>query len=199
MTSRVRVFSNHVPRSDCTISGLAMFCTSMPTRRERTRIAGTMGISIHSRSSWIPLQALPLCDSRTIPSISTIKASDNLPFIEDSLNNYFNIDPSTNFIRMVNQRGPTNTWKEALPITNAVKGSSFAVVRSPDSDANKIVSRIYYQDPELRLRERYCNHLGTTDQWVLGEQSYWIISIHYREPITLQVTSTLVYSHMGPP
>ena len=104
-----------------------------------------------------------------IPSVSTIKASDYMPFIKDPLNNYLNIDPYTNFIRMVYQCGPTNRWKEAPPIAKAVKGSSFAVIRSPDSDANKIVSRIYYQDLELCLREHFYNHLGTTAQWVPSE------------------------------
>jgi hypothetical protein len=104
-----------------------------------------------------------------IPSVSTIKAGDNIPFIKYPLNNYINTDPNTHFIQMVNQRGPTRPWKAAPPITRAVKGSSFAIVRSPDSDANKIVSHIYYQDPELCLRERYYNHLGTMDQWVASE------------------------------
>ena len=80
---------------------------------------------------------------------------------------------------MVYQCAPANSWKGAqLPIARAVKGSSFAIVRSPDTDANKIVSRIYYQDPELCLRERYYTHLGTTaDQWVLGEKISRLISI----------------------
>jgi hypothetical protein len=158
-------------RSDCTIAGLAMFCTSMLTLRASAGITGTMETSISSTSSWIPLQVLPLYDSRImmIPSVSTIKASDHTPFVTDPLNNYLNIDPNSNFIRMVYQCGPTNRWKQAPHIARAVKGSSFAVVRSPDSDANKIVSRIYYQDRELCLSERCYNHLGTTDQWVASE------------------------------
>ena len=104
-----------------------------------------------------------------ILSVSTIKASDNIPFVKDPLNNYLNIDPNTNFIRMVYQCGPANAWKEAPPIARAIKGSSLAVIRSPDSGAKKIMSHIYYQDPELCLRERYYNHLGTTDQWLAGE------------------------------
>jgi len=103
----------------------------------------------------------------TIPSVSTIKASDNIPFVKDPLNNYLNIDPNTGFIRTVNQRGSTKPWKEALPIAKAVKGSSFAIIRDP---TNKVVSRIYYQDPELHLRELCYDHLGNTDQGVLGEQ-----------------------------
>jgi len=102
-------------------------------------------------------------------SVSTIKASDNIPFVKGQLNDSLNVDPNTHFIRMVYQRGPANAWKETPPIARAVKGSSFAVVRSPDSDTNNIVSRIYYQDPELCLREHYYSHLGTTGPWVPGE------------------------------
>jgi len=102
-----------------------------------------------------------------IPSVSTIKASDNVPFVKDPLDNYLNIDPNTDFIRMVNKRGPTKPWKEGLPITRAVKGSSFAIIRDP---TNKRVSRIYSQDPKLHLRECYYDHLGTMGHWVFGEQ-----------------------------
>jgi len=104
-----------------------------------------------------------------IPPVYTIKASDNITFVKDPLNNYLNTDPNTNFIRMISQHGPANPWKEAPPIVKAVKGSSFAVVRSPNLDAKKIVSRIYYQDPELCLKECCYSPLGTTDQWVGGE------------------------------
>jgi len=58
-------------------------------------------------------------------------------------------------------------WNEALPFAKAVKGSSFAIIRDP---TNKRVSRIYYQDPELHLRECCYHHLGTMGQWVFGEQ-----------------------------
>jgi len=102
-----------------------------------------------------------------MPSVSTIKASYSSPFVKDPLNNYINIDPNTNFIQMIYQRGSANPWKEAPQIAKAVKGSSFAIIRDP---TNKRVSRIYYQDPELILRECYYDHLGTMGQWVLGEQ-----------------------------
>jgi len=170
-TENVGIFSNQVSRSDCTISGPAIFCTSVPTRRAGTKIAGTMETSIHSRSSWIQLQALPLYDSRVMmtPSVSTIKASDNIPFTKNPLDNYFNTDPNTNIIRTVNQRGPTEPWKKALPISvaKAVRGSNFSVIRDP---TNKLVSRMYYQHPALHLKECYYNHLGTRGPWVFGEQ-----------------------------
>ena len=100
------------------------------------------------------------------------------PFVKHSLNNHYNIDPDTNFIRIIYQHGPTDSWKVAPLITRAVKGSSFAIVMSLDSDANKFVSRIYYQDPELCLREHYYSHLGTTDQRALGEEISRLMSIH---------------------
>jgi len=97
-------------------------------------------------------------------------------FSKDPPNNYLNIDPDIGLIRMVNRSGPTNAWKEAPSIAMAVKGSSFAIIRKPE--ANKLVSRIYYQDPELRLRECCYDHLGTADEWTIGEQSSRFMSIH---------------------
>ena len=79
MTSRA-VFSDQVPRSDCTISLPEIFCTRMPTWRVRAVITGTMEAFIRSTSSWIPLQALLLYDTM-IPPVSTIKASDNITFV----------------------------------------------------------------------------------------------------------------------
>lgn len=70
---------------------------------------------------------------------------------------------------MVYKRGLTKAWEKALPVATVVKGSSFAIISQ--SDNNKLISRIYYQDPELRLKECCYDHLGTTDQWSLGEQS----------------------------
>jgi hypothetical protein len=147
----------------------------MLTQRARVGIVGTVETSIRSRSSWIPLQALLLYDSR-LSSVSTIKVSDSIPFSKDLLNHYLNVDPDTSLIRMVYKRGPTKPWEEALPISTAVKGSSFAIIRDPDT--NRLVSRIYYQDPELRLRECCYDHLGTAGQWALGEQNSRFMSIH---------------------
>jgi len=75
---------------------------------------------------------------------------------------------------MVYKRGIMKAWEEALSVAMAVKGSSFAIIGQ--SDNNKLISRIYYQDPELRLRECRYDHLGTTNQWSLGEQSPYLMS-----------------------
>ena len=100
------------------------------------------------------------------PCVSTTKVSDNITFGKHPQNNSLKIDPNTNFIRMVNQCGSSQPWKEALPIAKAVRSSSFAIIRDP---TNKLVSRIYYQDPELHLKELCYDHLGNTDQGVFGE------------------------------
>jgi hypothetical protein len=155
------------PRSESIISDQEIFYKSMLTRRVRVGIAGIMEISICSRSSWIPLQIFLLYATMMIPSVSTTKASDNIPFGKHPQHNSLKIDPNTNYIRTVYQRGPTKRWKEAQPITNAIKGSSIAIIKDPTI---KRVSRIYYQDPELHLKECCYGHFGTMGQWVLGEQ-----------------------------
>ena len=102
---------------------------------------------------------------------STIKVRDDFyKQFNERLNRYLIIDPKNDLIRVLHQRGTLTSWDERPDITKAVKGSNFAVVRCPDSDPNKIVSRIYYQDPDLYLREQYYDHLSTPAQWVLGEQ-----------------------------
>ncbi|KIM47250.1 hypothetical protein M413DRAFT_7795 [Hebeloma cylindrosporum] len=77
-------------------------------------------------------------------------------------------DINTDLIRVLYQLGSSTSWNEGPEIAMAVKGSGLAVVKCPESDANKIISRIYYQDPDLYLRERYFDHLGSLGQWVLG-------------------------------
>ena len=57
--------------------------------------------------------------------------------------------------------------------TMAVKGSSIAFTEC--SDANGLFhSHIYYQDPELYLREIIYN--GSTRQWIPGEH---VLEIHF--------------------
>lgn len=98
---------------------------------------------------------------------------------------------------MVDKYRAMEAWKEAPSVAMAIKGSSFAVIRKPQ--ANKLVSHIYYQDPELRLRECCYDHLGTANKWTIGEQCSRFMSIHEREPMALKVISILVYSHWGHP
>ena len=167
MTSRSEVFSHQVPRSDRTISGPEMFCTSLPTRQARARITGTMETFVRSTSPCMLLQALLLYDTMMMPSMSTTKASDNILFRKHPQHNSLKIDLNTDFIRMAYLRGPTKRWKEAQPIIKAVKGSSFAIIIDPTI---KQVSHIYYQDPELHLKECYYDHLDTMRKWDLGKQ-----------------------------
>lgn len=67
---------------------------------------------------------------------------------------------------MVHQLGPTEEWNTHPPITQAVAGSSIAVVGFFDPNG-QYVPRVYYQDPELRLREHWFDH--SIAQWVIGE------------------------------
>ena len=140
------------------------------------------------------------------------------PFIEDPLNNYFKIDPNTDFIRRVyrlpkaGRSGITSLvveepeplvepepllplpyrfglhdytgcrpwFKDNLPIAKAVKGSSIAVIQRPSTTGQ--VSCIFYQDPELHLRERNYDELGSMDKWVLGEQHFQIYPLPGTHP-----------------
>ena len=165
-TSRAEVFSHQVPRSDYTISGPEMFCTSLPTRRARAGIAGTTETFICSTLSCMLLQALLLYDTMMVPPVSTIKASDNITFTKHPQNNYLKIDPNNNYIQMVYQYGPAKPCKKAPPIVRAVKDSSFAIIRDP---TDQRVSHLYYQDHKLHLREFCYDILGTRGTY-FGEQ-----------------------------
>ena len=87
-------------------------------------------------------------------------------------NSELKLDPNTNFIQIVYEDGPGKPWKIGRPITRAVNGSSIAVVKCFD-DKGQACSRVYYQDPDLYLRERYYD--SSTRQWVLGE---WVLKLH---------------------
>ena len=142
-----------------------MFCKSTPTRA-RTEWVGTGELWISSTSSWIPLLvSLPLRIAAASGSI--IKASVVILFVKDLSINNFRIDPDSGFIREVTQLGPSQEWKISTgAIARAVNGSSIAVVRC--SDSNGIMhSRVYYQCPDLHLRESYLE--TSTVKWVSGE------------------------------
>lgn len=67
---------------------------------------------------------------------------------------------------MVHQVSPTKEWNTHPPIAQAVTGSSIAVVGFY-GPSGQYVPRIYYQDPELRLREQWLD--PSMGQWVIGE------------------------------
>ena len=149
-----------------------MCCSSTPIRQIGRRTAGTADLFVISISSSIQVPLSPPFNLKTISSAFTIKAGDNMPFVKlEWLNNYLKLEPNTDLIRMVCQRGSKKPWKEGPPIAKGVKGSSFAVVRYPDDE--KLISCICYQDPQLHLRARYRDHSDTSDhsEWALGEQA----------------------------
>ena len=125
-------------------------------------------------SIQVPL-LLPL-NPKAISYLSTIKVGANIPFVKEWLNNYLEIEPNTDLIRMLYRLDTQNNqvkkaWNKGFTIAKAVKGSSFAVVWLPDDDES-ISTCIFFQDPQLHLRARYCGLLGTSDRdkWNLGEQ-----------------------------
>ncbi|KIM47266.1 hypothetical protein M413DRAFT_7801 [Hebeloma cylindrosporum] len=82
---------------------------------------------------------------------------------EDGTTCLYYQEPTTDFIRMVSHSDSTKVWTDCPRIAKAAKNSSFAVVKCPNT---KLVSRIYYQDPELHLRERHYDRFW--DGWTLG-------------------------------
>ena len=144
---------------------MEIFCKSTPTRA-RTEWVGTGELCISSTSSCIPLP-VSLQLRIAAASGSTIKASVTILFVKDLSINDFGIDPGSGFIREVNQLGPSQEWKiRSGAIARAVNGSSIAVVRC--SDSNGIMhNRVYYQRPDLHLRESYLER--STVKWVSGE------------------------------
>ena len=80
------------------------------------------------------------------------------------------LDPKTDFIQKAYglQFGddPKKRWEVSPPITRAVAGSSIAAVILCDANGRH-GTHIYYQDPELYLREHYFDR--SLDQWLLGE------------------------------
>ncbi|KIM47249.1 hypothetical protein M413DRAFT_7794 [Hebeloma cylindrosporum] len=72
--------------------------------------------------------------------------------------------PKTDFINMVAQEGPTKEWDSHPPITLALPGTGIAVVGFVNP-TGQYALRVYYQDPELYLREHWFDH--SIPKWVL--------------------------------
>jgi hypothetical protein len=73
----------------------------------------------------------------------------------------------------VRKSGPTGEWRnDPAKVARAVNASSIVAimdVNGPDR------YRVYYQDPELHLKECYYN--TSASRWVAGEQSSRVMSI----------------------
>ena len=76
------------------------------------------------------------------------------------------IDPNDYSIQGVLQRNDTTTWLKCGAFKKAVQGSSIASVAWVDANGLHHAS-IFYQDPELRLREH--SYDFSAGQWVAGE------------------------------
>jgi hypothetical protein len=105
----------------------------------------------------------------TVSFVSTIKASPTTIPINVLLNNYLKTDPSTGFIHSVSEDGLPKQWTTSSSITKAVMDSSIAIVLYSNA-TGQTGPRLYYQDPELYLREHYYDH--SMQEWALGEQIF---------------------------
>jgi len=70
---------------------------------------------------------------------------------------------------MLWQAGPTGDWRNTNTSTfsRAVRGSSIAVIID---DAGTVRYRMFYQDPSLRLIERYLGFSGLLLFYHMGKQ-----------------------------
>ena len=171
------------PRSEFIISDRGTFYKSSLTRRARTEIAYTMEIYISSRLSCIPLPVSPPFDIRKMGSVFFFKVSAVIPLWPFHQMIALWSDPNDGFIRTVRQPDPTGEWRnDPAEVARAVKGSNIAVIMDDNEPARY---RVYYQDPELHLRERYFNH--SNGQWILGEKNSRFMSIYERNERTHRV------------
>ena len=66
----------------------------------------------------------------------------------------------------MSEDGLPKRWTTSPPIARAVMDSSIAIVLYFDA-TGQAVPHLYYQDPELYLREHYYDH--SMHEWFLGE------------------------------
>ena len=145
--------------------------------------SGSWEVCVSSRSSWIPL---PVSPPFAAPKnfgrkfTSSIKASVSIYFTKNSSNDCLGIDPHSDFIRQLsryrlsNAQGPKlwEAWKNNILVTKALKGSSIAAVSISDTPT---ALHVFYQDPELRVRNIFMRTLytglgsGPSREWYHGE------------------------------
>ena len=81
--------------------------------------------------------------------------------------NIFRIDPNDGSIGVLSQHPRTTQWeKSRVRYPKATKGSSIAVVEYHDTNGRRH-SSIFYQSPELRLREYSFDY--SADRWIHGK------------------------------
>ncbi|KIM47269.1 hypothetical protein M413DRAFT_271918 [Hebeloma cylindrosporum] len=155
-----------IPPSDL-IPGQPYACISMDNGKEiRIYSLGPGNIlqeytySSKNGSSWCfsGLQNLKIILDPT-STLAVIRAADNYIIV------YYQ-DPDSDFIRPLGQNGETKDWGQGPTITKALKGTYIAAVRCFDSNG-LAHSRIYYQGPELHLREYYFDR--SRKKWALGD------------------------------
>jgi len=177
------------------ISVMEIFCTNPPTQRTtsvpgtfscywtmtwsaqqwnlpRTReVAGTWEVCINSRSSYI-LLPVSLLSGMTVQSVSSIKVGVMIRFIKNSSNDCPGIDPHSDLIRQLSKGGMNWPWTQEgwdnIPVTKALKGSSIAALSF--SNCQTPSRHVFYQDPELHVRDHYMDPSREHGGWNLGER-----------------------------
>ena len=99
-------------------------------------------------------------------------------------------------LRVLFHLGETQWHKDSTTHKKAVKGSSIAIVDWVNANGLRHLS-VFYQDPELRLREYLYNF--SVEHWAFSEPFVEICLFIDDTHRLYQVTLTLVYSLVEPP
>ena len=103
--------------------------------------------------------------------MSSIKVGVMIRFAKNSSNDCLGIDPGSDFIQQLFKRtdglGSLQASWENRPVAKALKGSSIAA--SSFAPALEPL-HVFYQDPELHVRDHYVIFRKQAAEWTLGEQ-----------------------------
>jgi len=135
----------------------------------RAGLAGILGLCMSSRSKALSVSPP---SGTTIQSVSSIKAGVMIRFIKNLSNDCIGIDPSSDLIRQLRKKDMTlprtqEGWAN-IPVTKALKFSSIAALSFPNHETPS--RHVFYQDPELHVRDHYMDPSREHDGWILGER-----------------------------
>ena len=100
--------------------------------------------------------------------VFSIKAGAMIRFIKNSSTDCPGIDPHSCLIRQLSMTWPgTQRWANT-PVTKALKGSSIAALSFSNRETPS--RHVFYQDPELHVRDHYMDPKREQDGWILGER-----------------------------
>jgi hypothetical protein len=94
-----------------------------------------------------------------------------IPIIKNSSTDCLAIDQHNDFIRQLNRRCADWSWRQSSSdtlVTKALKGSSIAALSLSSREAPS--RHVFYQDPNLHVRDHYTDPSRKGDEWILGER-----------------------------